>query len=65
MTRQKIAPPLTVDPNQAYSMDEVAAIRRECRAQTYKAINAGKLNTFKRGRRRLCMGSELIAKVQS
>jgi hypothetical protein len=62
---QRTAPPLTVDPNQAYSMPEAAAIRRECRAQTYKAIKAGKLLTFKRGRRRYCMGAELIAKVQS
>ena len=63
MTMQKVAPPLSVDPNKDYSISEAAAIRRESRAQTYKMIKAGKLATFKRGRRRLVSGKELIARA--
>lgn len=59
----KVAPPLTVDANQDYSVAEAAAIRRECRAQIYKAIKAGTLITFKRGKRRLVNGAELIRRA--
>jgi hypothetical protein len=63
MTTQKVAPPLTVDANQDYSIDEAAAIRRECRASVYKAIRRGTLVSFKRGRRRLVSGAELIRRA--
>ncbi len=58
--KPRITPPLFIDANQPYSMDEVAAIRRESRASTYKAIKAGTLKVFKRGKRTLCLGAELI-----
>ncbi len=63
MTTKTVAPPLTVDPNQDYSIAEAAAIRRESRASTYKVIKAGGLATFKRGRRRLVNGAELIRRA--
>ena len=63
MSNSKITPPVTVDPNQDYSIPEAAAIRRECRAMTYKAIKAGTLATFKRGKRRLVNGAELIRRA--
>jgi hypothetical protein len=59
----RVVPPLVIDPNQDYSIAEAAAIRRECRAQVYKAITAGTLATFKRGRRRLVSGKELIVRA--
>ena len=59
------APPLTVDPNQDYSIAEAAAIRRCSRAQVYKDVKADppRLLTFKRGRRRLVTGAELIRRA--
>jgi hypothetical protein len=63
MTMQKVAPPVTVDAQQDYSIAEAAAIRRCSRAQVYKDLKAGRLVAFKRGRRTLVNGFELISRA--
>ena len=60
---KKIPPPQFIDEAQPYSIPEVCAIKRQCRAQTYKDLAAGRLVSFKKGRRRYCLGSAIIASI--
>jgi hypothetical protein len=62
---QRIVAPVVIDPNQDFSVDEAAAIRRCCRAQIYKDLKAKppRLVAFKRGRRTYISGAELIRRA--
>jgi hypothetical protein len=53
------APPV-IDPAQRYSLNESAAILRVGIAQVFRDAKAGKLVTFKDGRRTYVSGAELI-----
>lgn len=60
MTRQTTIP--TLDPRQRYSINEAAALLRVCRAQVYRDIAAGRLESFTDGRRRYVPGRAIIAR---
>ena len=51
-----------VDPNQRYTIPEASAYLKQCRAKTYKDMDAGKLESFKDGSRRYIPGSAIIAR---
>jgi hypothetical protein len=58
--RRKVAPPIFIDPNQRYSINEATAALRQCRAQTYKDIKKGGLRIIRAGKRVYVPGTELI-----
>lgn len=58
--KPKLAPPVTVDANQRYSIYESCATLRVCRAQIYRDIRNGMLRTIREGKRQFVPGSELI-----
>lgn len=51
---------MTIDPNQFYDMNATMSATKTSRQTLYNEINAGRLNTVKRGRRRFCTGQQLI-----
>ncbi|HWJ36390.1 MAG TPA: helix-turn-helix domain-containing protein [Steroidobacteraceae bacterium] len=60
----RVTPPLTVDPNQRYNVDEAAAILRVSRAYLYKLMAAKPpLQSLTMGRRRYFSGAELIRRA--
>ena len=56
--KDQTLPPL--DPRQRYSINETSALLRQCRAQTYKDIAAGRIEAFKDGRRTYVSGRSII-----
>ena len=59
-TTKRVPIPPVIDPAQRYSLPEVAAILRLGIAQVYRDIKAGRLKTFKDGRRTYAAGVELL-----
>ena len=51
-----------LDPRQRYTIPETSALLRQCRATTYKDINAGRLEAFKAGRRTYVTGRSIVAR---
>jgi len=58
--RFRIPPPITIDPNQRYSLPESFAALRVSEAKGYRKIADGELRTFKDGTRTFVTGAELI-----
>jgi hypothetical protein len=52
--------PALIDPNQFYSIEEVAAARDKSRAGIYNEIAAGALKAVKDGKRTKIIGAEII-----
>lgn len=49
-----------IDPNGRYEIPEIAWYSKQSRAQTFKDIAAGKIETYKVGKRRYAHGQALI-----
>jgi hypothetical protein len=58
--KKPVAIPATIDRNQRYSLPECFAILRLSAAQGFREIRAGRLITFRDGKRSYATGAELI-----
>ena len=63
MATRTTSPPVTIDPQQRYSLAEGFAALRISPAQGFKEIKAGKIKVFKEGRRTFVAGAELIRRA--
>jgi len=59
-TERRTKRPLLIDPNQFYSVPEVAAARDQCPSLTWQDIAAGRLKATKRDKRTVILGAEVI-----
>ena len=60
MSTKLPAPPVVIDRRQRYSILEACALLRLSRSWVFKEIRAGRIETFKEGRRTYISGATLI-----